>query len=117
MSEYPSRLVEIIYHKSGVKLSTAERIAKAIEGDGFLLVVPVQLEALSDEEITTLLTDDYNLREAQLLPNCPNARNKITPQNVEQWVPPQDIKLVKTISKETVTHNEAKFGQLYRRKE
>ena len=49
MSEYPSRLVEIIYHKSGVKLSTAERIAKAIEKAGYLPVELVQQQIASME--------------------------------------------------------------------
>jgi len=36
MAEYKSRLVEIIYKASGVKLSTAERLAQKIEGAGYV---------------------------------------------------------------------------------
>jgi len=95
MKGYPNRLVEIIYKNSGVKLSTAQRIADAIFGEGFLLVEPAQLEVLGDEEIRNQIEYLYTHN-----PHLP----------IESML----IALCGSISQATNAHNEAKW-QLHRR--
>ena len=54
---------------------------------------------LTDEEIRIILAEDCMLREQELLPNSPEYRNNITPQNVLSRVNPQDVRLVNKVAK------------------
>ena len=91
MSEV-EKLAGIISKWHGEKKScpVCLRIAKEIMEAGYLLVEPVQLEVLTDEEIG-IITGEGNFRLEYY------------------W---QELKAV---SQATITHNEAKFGKLYRR--
>ncbi len=40
---------------------------------------------LIDEEIRGLMAEEYNAREARLLPDCPDMRNEHHADNVYEW--------------------------------
>ena len=75
----------------------AQCLVDQIKEDGYLRVEPVQLEALTDEEIKLEL-------------DC------IQPEGFD-WTTTTDAEMIKfrAISQNTNSHNEAKFGQFYRR--
>jgi len=132
MSEYPSRLVEIIYHKSGVKLSTAERIAKAIEKAGYLPVELVQQQIASMEvriadmkadrltycaycgEEFPIDADGTPEAVSNHIHNCP--KHPIQDYKVEIEQLKEQLAKFVPVTQETNVHNEAK-GQLYRIRE
>ena len=49
---------------------------------------------LSEEEKKQILADEYNLREAELLPDHPQHRNKITSENIETYGDLRDIRII-----------------------
>ena len=49
---------------------------------GYRLPAP---KVLSDEEVKGILAEEYNLCEAELLPDCPEERNIYTVENVATW--------------------------------
>lgn len=40
---------------------------------------------LTEKDLRQMLADEYNLREAELLPDCPEDRNHYAPENIHTW--------------------------------